>query len=948
MKKQLSSILVIALSAGLIAGCGNTSVDQLLSKSGLEAKPSMNDSWDSEITGSIGKTTQNDLSSQNNQAATDDMNSQSGTINLLTNIKNKYASAAAENANDFNEPVYNVENNHIFTFDCNEEALSSIYYDAFGVYTTIDYDNSDKYIRNCATCEIQNGKLIVRPSVVDKFYDIPESTVTAESNIADAWKVECDGTWGSLNKLYLVQKYDLMTGSKLAKPIITPFSIRHDIESTTLKQRIDSSNNYYLEWAPVTGATGYLVYQIDGEAFWLVYKTTDTKASSDNFGGQLDSDKWADIVNKELRENGYDVSTSEKLFMNSDLHNTKNSKFAVVTIKNGQTSGVSNIVDSNDVADLLPYKVENNGMEITIRNVMDMPTFVNMTTVNDKTMQMLINYHGSTARYENEDSTTFYLYPTVYHTDLSPFRITIHGMPYNEFKAQAQQLGVRQDNIAATMPTDEPDTDINVSNVPNREEEEKYTQQIEKETGRQTEPAPAPEPEVPVEPSEEPVTPEEPEAPSEEPVAPAEPEAPSEEPAAPTEPETPSEEPVAPSEPEAPSEEPTAPTEPEAPSEEPTTPTEPETPSEEPEAPAEPATPGEPGTTVGTGATDELFRKVAYYVEENINKIQQQSGVSLDNVIYADSALEEWLTYCLMARAEYIPVPLSEFPEGADVEGTANKLYAMYKQNPTSGIISNIQYSYDYQTYIINYCDDTEDRLNKTVEEIKKAKEVADSVTSGLSTEYDKVVALNDYFCANAAYDHDSTTDKVEDMNALPMAFIDAHTPYGILCKNYGVCESYAEAMALSGRMAGLNIIIETGDLYGAGGHEWNRVNIDGNWCILDTTNNDNDVVPNGLCNITDGMATQLLIADKTAYLFDAAATTDAYEYYHVNNDYAETISDLTEKIKQQLDSGNAAHVRCDSSITQDDVVAIAQQLYSEGYPIADGYYVYNIATLTK
>ena len=108
-----------------------------------------------------------------------------------------------------------------------------------------------------------------------------------------------------------------------------------------------------------------------------------------------------------------------------------------------------------------------------------MPTYVEMETVNGKTMQMLINYHGCTSKYEDDNSTTYYLLPSVYHTDLSPFMITIHGtVPYSQFKADAQQLGVRQDKITTTLPTEKVETEINVPNVPNKEEEDKQAEKI--------------------------------------------------------------------------------------------------------------------------------------------------------------------------------------------------------------------------------------------------------------------------------------------------------------------------------------------------------------------------------------------------------------------------------------------------------------------------------------
>lgn len=866
MKKFVALTVVTVLCLSTLVGCGDKDKDKKESKKDQQE--------------TVSETT------EEKEIAFDKADIKD-TVDVLANIHNKYAAGSYESENDYNDAIYNVDSEHIFTFDCNENAVRNIAYDAFAVYTTTDFENTTNYVRNCANSSLENGKIVVRPAVVDVLYDIPDSTITADTNIYGAWKTTSDGTWGSLNKLYLVQKYDLETGNKLDKPIITPFTVYHDIESTTLKQKIDENNNYYLEWTPVSGAESYLVYQIEGTSFTLVDKTTDTKVSADSFKGQLRSDKWSDIVNKELAENGYDVTTTEKMYMNSDLHN-KNANFAVVVVKNGRTSGVSNIVNPDELADLLPYCVANHNLEVNIQSINDMPTYVEMETVNGKTMQMLINYHGCSTKYEDDNSTTYYLLPSVYHTDLSPFLITIHStMPYSQFKEQAQQLGVRQDKITATLPTEKVETEINVANVPNKEEEEKQAEKIEEGIKLQK----------------------------------YEPRHTTEEPAEPTV--APTTEPVA-----EPTTEPTS-------VEEPT-----QTTLEEP-------TGSEPITTTATGEMDEIMQEVAAQVGNNLSIIQSQSQVNIDDVIFANSPMEEWMAYCLMARSEFIPVPTSEFPEANDVEGAAKKLYAVYRQNPTSGVMADLGYSYDYQTFVIQYADDTMDRLNKTVEELAKAKEVANNVTGGLSSDYDKVVALNDYFCENASYDESSMSTDV-DMNALTQPFIDAHTPYGILCNNYGVCESYSEAMVLSGRLAGLDVITEVGNLYGAGGHEWNRVKIDGNWCILDITNNDNELAPNALCNITDSMAAQILIADNEAYTFNASATTEDYEYYRRNNNYANSLDELKSKLKSQLDSKNSAAVRCNSSISQDDVIRVAQQLYSEGYNLSDGYYVYNIAVLTK
>ena len=118
------------------------------------------------------------------------------------------------------------------------------------------------------------------------------------------------------------------------------------------------------------------------------------------------------------------------------------------------------------------------------------------------------------------------------------------------------------------------------------------------------------------------------------------------------------------------------------------------------------------------------------------------------------------------------------------------------------------------------------------------------------------------------------------DFDNLSEPFIDAHTPYGILCKNYGVCESYSEAFALIGRIAGLQVVMESGDLQG-GPHEWNRVCVDGSWCVVDVTNNDSDFA-NPLLNVSEKQIEGVLIPDGYSYLDTYEALDETKEYYYL------------------------------------------------------------------
>ena len=926
-KKFLSLTLSAFLAVGMLSGCGETVVTPI------------NKSDVSEST---------DTDDDDNLIASNDLTS--GAVNILTNINKKYASAPSNETSTFNNIIYDVPSDYTFSFDCNEKNMQSCYFDAFGVYTTPNFENSASYVRNCANVSLENGKIIIEPGVVDVFHDIEDDTITNDTNTYGAWKTESNGTWGSLNKLYLVQKYDLETGLKLEKPIITPFTVAHDIPSTTLKQKIDANNNYYLEWMDVEGASSYLVYKIENDAYKLVYKTKDTSATSDAFQAQLHSDYWSDIVNKELEENGYDTTVSKKLNMNSELHSGKDIGFAVVAVKNGETSGISNIVDTKEVADRLPYSLKENTMEITINNVMDMPTTVQMETVNGKTIDMVINYHGSSLKHEDETSTTLYLYPSVLNTDLSPFLITIHGMTFDDFMKDSTKLGERQDKLVnnISVPTTEPE--INVTNVPDKEEEKKNSEIIEKENNisnnkttsnespsnenleddkKDTDKKDTEENSGSVGQSAEESTPtkevEEENKPSSEP---------SNEPSSEPSTDSSSESPVTEKENDV------------KPSEE--VATEDKT-GEEPKEEVASNEPSSDNTTSQEPSSspvsdNEMFAATAEAVSHNLSLLEEKSGVKIDDIIYANSPMEEWIADCFIARSQYIPLPASIFPEANDMDTTVKKIGSMYRQNPTSGVLAELSYSYEYETYIITYSDETNDRLNKTVEELKKAKEVSQNVTGNLSSDYDKVIALNDYFCQNASYDTSSMSTDV-DMLSLDQSFIDAHTPYGILCKNYGVCESYSESFVLTGRLSGLDVLAETGTIFG-GPHEWNKVKIDGSWCILDITNNDSDIVRNGLCNVSDAEASSALTPDGSCYIFDASANTDSFEYYRNNDAFASTITELEDKLTSQLDNNSTASVRYKAQVSQDELNQIAVDLYMKGYNISDGYSTFNVVVI--
>lgn len=195
---------------------------------------------------------------------------------------------------------------------------------------------------------------------------------------------------------------------------------------------------------------------------------------------------------------------------------------------------------------------------------------------------------------------------------------------------------------------------------------------------------------------------------------------------------------------------------------------------------------------------------------------------------------------------------------------------------------------------LISYVLDADATDKMQEDSLAKAKEISDSIIKDGMSDYEKEIAINDYLCENAAY-NDKILEAISDEGTIDdnvvYEYPNSFTPYGILCENVGVCESYAEAFLLIAQECGLEAIIETGKMQNVN-HEWNRVKLDGGWYMLDVTNNDSDMIKNMYVNLPDDVASLYVQKSTEAYMDNVASeyTSEGmdYEYYNVNGLYSE------------------------------------------------------------
>jgi len=105
---------------------------------------------------------------------------------------------------------------------------------------------------------------------------------------------------------------------------------------------------------------------------------------------------------------------------------------------------------------------------------------------------------------------------------------------------------------------------------------------------------------------------------------------------------------------------------------------------------------------------------------------------------------------------------------------------------------------------------------------------VADNIREDMS-EFEKQLVLHDYLVYNTRYD-------TSPLGEIP---IESHTPYGALIRGIAVCNGYSYAFKLLMDAVGIYCTIVYGEAEANGvieKHAWNRVNIGGNYYLVDTT----------------------------------------------------------------------------------------------------------------
>ena len=326
--------------------------------------------------------------------------------------------------------------------------------------------------------------------------------------------------------------------------------------------------------------------------------------------------------------------------------------------------------------------------------------------------------------------------------------------------------------------------------------------------------------------------------------------------------------------------------------------------------------------------------------EKSENTQNSQNGRK-EVKITANSAMSEYIAINMLETKGTID--LSAFPESADVEQVVDAFFEAQYQNPLVLGIRGGSIDTENRILFVEYDFDPQVTAAKQEEILERVSQITGEIISDGMTDVEKEMAINTWLCENVVYD-DAALENAEkySFTQIDEDFYDSFTAYGILTEGVGVCASYSASFKLLADAADLDSIVVTGYLDGSVPHAWNKVKLEDDWYIVDSTNNDNDTIENALLNLSDRAAYGTLVENDNfvmnGNLSDYAAREEEQEYYRVTDRFFDA-DEISEELARLLISDGKAVLRTDYDIDDETFYAIAQQAATTAKKNINGFY---------
>lgn len=341
-----------------------------------------------------------------------------GKVVSVADIKEAYGSME----NDDVMPLYNVEPDEVFEFK-----FKSDYYDSFTeinpwdmvtVHTDPACTEQSKLYSSALFDE--DGKTL-RVSPIGGVL----ATDSEENNVIEN-KVD---VWGNASMYYIAVWVDLDAEGfvKLDKPVVIPFTVKHELGVPTVKGVVDNTGRFKLVWDAVDGATSYNIYwfgnteinwtgdinepvagaesayDVHGDCY-LIKDSETTETEFDCFAGK--DHGLAIHYHDELDEDDTDYIIGQNYSVCGS--------YFVTAVFGDKESGLSNIVNTSDL--VIPHVIvdEDDIMFQTLDSELDLPQTVRVKNIDGSITERSVTYK-------------FHWGKTLLGTDYPHYRYSVEG-----------------------------------------------------------------------------------------------------------------------------------------------------------------------------------------------------------------------------------------------------------------------------------------------------------------------------------------------------------------------------------------------------------------------------------------------------------------------------------------------------------------------------------------
>jgi hypothetical protein len=222
--------------------------------------------------------------------------------------------------------------------------------------------------------------------------------------------------------------------------------------------------------------------------------------------------------------------------------------------------------------------------------------------------------------------------------------------------------------------------------------------------------------------------------------------------------------------------------------------------------------------------------------------------------INATNPLTAYIAANMIAGNQYIDV--SKYMQATNHPDVYQAAYEAEYQNPYAVGAEGIYFDTGSNLVEVEY-NLTKDQITAEQKSIASvaSQDIAKIITAGM-TDRQKALAINNFLDDTASYNYPAFDAMQQDPFSVPSDYKNSWTAAGILIDKSGVCASYAAAFKVLADAAGLNAIVVDG-IAGGGPHAWDKVQMDGQWRVVDPTWDDDGTGTNGYFGLTDAQALQ-------------------------------------------------------------------------------------------